>query len=96
MGENLYIYPLNVKALKGLIERDHLDKALDLLKKWTVEEGQRYEDEVINLRRRYNEHRKLGRSGSVPLETMLQLRNQLSLDILSLLSEIDEDDFSLL
>lgn len=96
MGENVYIYPFNVKALKGLIEKDHLGKALELLKKWAEDEGKVYENEVINLKRRLNEMRRLGRSGSVPLEKILQLSSQLAKDLLDLLDEIDEDDFSLL
>ena len=92
MGENLYIYPLNVKALKSLIGNDQLGKVIVLLNKWVGNNGSSYENEIINFSRRSRELKKLARSGHASPEVISGLKSKICLDLLSLLDDIHEED----
>ena len=92
MGENLYICPLNVKALKSLIGNDQLGKVIVLLKKWVDSNGSSYENEIIELKRKYREMRELERNDILPVEKTLQIKAKISVSLLKLLDDIDAEE----
>lgn len=88
MGQQPNILPLNVRAVEGHIEDDHLDLALDVIKKWADISQSPYRNDVIILKSRYAEINRETRLGSLPFADVSMLKTQLKRDTLCLIKAI--------
>jgi hypothetical protein len=92
MGHQPNRSKLNAKAIEGLIEKNLLSPALDMLKDWAGATHSEIRKEIIILKGRLFEIKRQGRLEFIPFEEMLRCQSKVAHAILSLLEEIDSED----
>lgn len=91
MGHRPNILTLNAKAIEGLIEENHLNQALDMLKKWVDDSQSLYRKEVILLKSRYCEIKQDERLGILSSSKASRRKTKLKWDMLCLIEDITRE-----